>query len=284
MRTPKDRTGLKFGRLTVLKPIQIKGYETKWLCQCDCGATIEVRGPNLDNGLTKSCGCLWRSQKQRRDRKSREGETRLSWELMQSRCYNPRSSQYYLYGARGITVCERWRKNYAAFLADMGERPEGTTLDRYPDCNGNYEPGNCRWATPKEQANNRRDNRLIVAFGKEQTLKQWAEEYKIPVGTLSGRLDRSGMPIEDALTKPVYWNLQTKEIKAKVYRNRKSNVFIEAFGQRKTLVEWSEIYGIKPAVISARIRRRGMTPEQAMTTQLVSRQDAWKLRKVRGLK
>jgi hypothetical protein len=186
---------------------------------------------------------------------------------MLDRCFNVNSTKYHDYGERGITVCPQWL-TYENFLADMGERPLGTTLDR-KDNNGNYEPGNCRWATPKQQANNRRDNIILEAFGRKQTLRQWAEEYRLPVATLSGRLKKHA--VEKALTLPLYGALSSPEMKAKFYRNRKSSRFIEAFGQRKTLVEWSEEYGIKAAVLGARISRRGMSPEEALTTPLVAR-------------
>ncbi len=281
MKPIKDRTGLRFGRLLVTDRLSVKGYETLWRCQCDCGGTINVRGPNLDAGNTKSCGCLNKGSSKtlkRRVRPSRVGETKLSWDSMMSRCYRPNSDQYPRYGGRGIKVCGRWF-DYDNFLEDMGERPFGTTLDR-EDNDKDYEKSNCQWSTPKQQANNRRNARRVTAFGETKTVKEWAEQYNMPTGTLAQRL-YSGVAPEDALTKPLYWTLQTKEMKDKTYRNRKSTFLITAFGKTQALVAWAEETGIRAAVISARIRRRGMAPEQALTKPLVSKQEAWKQKKLK---
>ena len=115
--------------------------------------------------------------------------TRNSWHAMLQRCRNPHRNIYYM--KRGISVCERWRV-YANFLEDMGERPPGTTLDRI-DNDGNYEPGNCRWATPTVQANNKTTNRVIEFQGRRQTLSQWADEFKIDPKKLTKWLGRKDL-------------------------------------------------------------------------------------------
>src|SRR5207248_5613032 len=130
----------------------------------------------------------------------RNSRTYSSWEHMFARCLDPEHKSWHNYGGRGIRVCERWYR-FAHFLADMGERPEGKSLDRFPDNDGNYEPGNCRWATPKEQGNNRRTNRWITFRGRRQTLKAWAAELGLPPITLRRRF-RAGQSVEAALTKP----------------------------------------------------------------------------------
>jgi len=120
---------------------------------------------------------------------------------MKSRCVNRNDPAYYKYGGRGITICERWLK-FEDFLTDMGDRPEGLSLDRI-DNNGNYEPGNCRWATRKEQANNRRNSLKITFNHKTQTLAQWSQELNIKFTTLWARINKHKWSVEKAFTTPV---------------------------------------------------------------------------------
>lgn len=127
--------------------------------------------------------------------------TYRSWRQMLSRCYYAKNDPSFQdYGGRGITVCDRWR-DFRNFLTDMGDRPEGFTLDRFPNVNGNYEPGNCRWATMKQQAVNRRSNRLITFNGETKALQTWAEERGLHHRTLWNRLAR-GWGLDDALNTP----------------------------------------------------------------------------------
>lgn len=135
-------------------------------------------------------------------RKRVNGKTKeyISWDRMKQRCHNPKDVSYYKYGAKGIEVCDRWRNSFTAFLKDMGTAPSPNhTIDRFPNKTGNYEPGNCRWATPIEQQRNRTNNRIIKAFGSEKTLSEWAEYSGIPKQTISGRL-KAGWPINTAVT------------------------------------------------------------------------------------
>jgi hypothetical protein len=125
----------------------------------------------------------------------------ISWASMMERCEDPRFHAWGNYGGRGIVVCDRWR-DFLNFLSDIGPRPTGTTLDRI-DSNGNYEPGNCRWATDTEQSNNRRTNRRIECAGRTQTLTEWSREAGLSPDTLRGRLN-SGWPIDRALTEPLH--------------------------------------------------------------------------------
>lgn len=149
----KDITGQKFSRLTV---IAFAGRErdshSRWLCRCDCGKIKVIDRNHIVRGKTRSCGCL----------KIRHGHSTTSfvsgtyhtWDAMLQRCLNPNNRNYYWYGERGITVCARWL-DFANFFADMGERPEGYSIERI-DVNGNYEPSNCKWIPKGEQWKNRR--------------------------------------------------------------------------------------------------------------------------------
>lgn len=121
---------------------------------------------------------------------------------MKNRCLNPRSQQYKNYGARGITVCERWLESYENFLLDMGEKPDCLTLER-KDNNGNYEPLNCKWATRKEQRNNQRTCRYLEFNGIRLTVRDWAKTLGIPEQTIHSRLHRNGWGIERTLTTPI---------------------------------------------------------------------------------
>lgn len=129
-------------------------------------------------------------------------KTFKSWEGAKQRCTNPHNHQWLQYGGRGIKVCERWLNSFENFLADVGHRPPGMTLDRI-DVNGDYEPGNCRWATPKEQSNNRRDCVLMTYQRKTQTMTQWARELGINQNALWMRVNYRGWSVERALSTPV---------------------------------------------------------------------------------
>jgi hypothetical protein len=163
-----DLVGQRFGRLTVIR-IGKKANKNSgryWWCRCDCGYEKEIPSHSLRRLLTQSCGCLSREVHSRvaienaRRRRKKHGlinsGTYHSWRAMKARCLNPNDPFYGSYGGAGISIHQSWIASFESFLADVGKRPEGTSLDRFPDPAGNYEPGNVRWATASEQRRNRR--------------------------------------------------------------------------------------------------------------------------------
>lgn len=146
-----DLSGKRFSNLVVVARVSSDKQGVRWSCQCDCGGTIVAYAKELRAGHTKGCGC----RQKRRTHGLSFTPTYRSWCAMHVRCGSPRHPAFHRYGGRGITVCDRWkgRGGFDAFLSDMGIRPPGRTLDRINN-DGKYEPGNCRWSTPKEQRAN----------------------------------------------------------------------------------------------------------------------------------
>lgn len=206
-----EMTGQRFGRWLV---IECAGKNPKnervWLCRCDCGTEKVLVGTTLRLGRSLSCGCYQRelqSQKQSGLRYGRaQGLSRHRiyriWLNMLDRCSNPDCRQYPNYGGRGIKVCPRWQESVWAFYEDVGEPPSPKhSLDRI-DNDGNYEPGNCRWATPTEQHRNYRQNVTLTFGGETLTVVAWAERLKIRPGALYQRIS-AGWLTERILTTPV---------------------------------------------------------------------------------
>jgi hypothetical protein len=165
-----DITGQRYGLLVALKR---QGRDHRgialWECICDCGGIVIVRLGNLRSGNSKSCGCFHSPRTHGQARKNARTRSYRTWDAMIDRCRNPHSTSYYLYGGRGIAVCERW-ETFEGFFADMGEKPIGLSLDRTNN-NGNYEKANCRWATSSQQNKNRRPRaRRSPRSAKGQTL------------------------------------------------------------------------------------------------------------------
>ncbi len=201
----KDIGGVRFGRVVVTSRAgNTPQGQATWNCQCDCGLTTIARGADLRNGHTTSCGCYGQAVRSAAGVKARNGHgmSRTSvyaaWHAMMQRCENSRHEYYRHYGGRGIVVCERWHK-FVHFYSDMGDTPKGGTLDRYPDNNGNYEPGNCRWATWQQQQNNRRDTVKIEFDGRTLSIAEWARAIGMSRSALERRI-KSGWPIHAALT------------------------------------------------------------------------------------
>lgn len=147
----------KFNKLTVIRYSHTDNNKKRiWECICDCGTLTLVPTQRLQNGENQSCGCYKNEKRITHGHTIKKvSRTYETWSQMKKRCYNPNNDNYNLYGGRGIKVCNRWLESFENFLSDMGIRPPNTSIDRI-DVNGNYEPSNCRWATPKIQAKNKR--------------------------------------------------------------------------------------------------------------------------------
>lgn len=182
----------RFERWLVLGEPHGDARHRKVRCRCDCGTEKDVDVYSLRSGGTRSCGCLiseTASRLRATHGHSRVGKMTLtyrSWMLMNRRCNNQNAKEYYMYGGVGVSVCQRWT-SFENFLADMGERQIGTTLDRIDGALG-YSPENCRWATPSEQSMNRKSTRWIEHEGRRLCLKDWARVLGVHRETISRRL------------------------------------------------------------------------------------------------
>ena len=196
----KNYMGSRFSNLVVVENLPPRNGKRFVVAECDCGVKKEFRLSHLTLEKTKSCGCLLASFT--KENKTVHGKSRTiehnTWSRIIGRCYNPKNWQYHNYGARGISVCERWRNSFPAFLEDMGSRPNGMSIDRI-DNSGNYEPANCRWATPKEQSNNTRRTIILNVDGVEKSLTDWCGELGLNRQTVWQRVSKYGWDAKRAL-------------------------------------------------------------------------------------
>lgn len=242
----KTMVGLRFGRLTVLGLVR-KASPNKlyWHCACDCGNTTEVEGGKLRGGRTRSCGCLQReAASERMKARSTHGMTDTSafrtWRGIKERCCNPGNDSYIHYGGRGIEVCAEWQDNFVSFFDHVSKLPhygeKGYTIDRI-DNDGNYEPGNVRWATTVEQRRNQRRCRRITIEGETRTAAEWSELSGVDARLIGSRID-SGWSEHDA-----------------VFRPARGPRLITANGETHTLTEWAHLIGVPKSTIHCRIAR-----------------------------
>ena len=194
----------KFNKLTVIDFAYNKNGRTYWKCRCDCGNITIVEAYKLKIGHTKACGCLGEYNRKylyKHSIKHQMMNTRLYriWQNMKRRCYTPSIDSYKYYGARGIKVCEEWLDKQNGFInfynwAMANGYKDNLTIDRI-DVNGNYGPNNCRWATVKEQANNKRNNLFIQYKGEKHTIAEWSKILKIKRETIRYRI-KHNFPLE----------------------------------------------------------------------------------------
>lgn len=257
-----DMTDMKFERLTVLSRAETsKAGQTRWNCRCDCGSELVVQAAALKCGHTRSCGCLKIEQTIAMSTKHGHATKGISrtyrtWAAMISRCSDQNANGFRHYGGRGISVCQEWRE-FSNFVRDMGEKPHGMSLDRI-DVNGNYEPGNCRWATLNQQARNRRDSRCLTYRGETKSVHDWAEENGLPVRALVHRLN-AGWSTEDALSKP-----------SDGAANKPNLRFIEHNGECLSISEWSRRSGVKLTTLFYRLNA-GWPMERILSEGVSSR-------------
>lgn len=255
-----DLAGQRFGLLQVLAFHDRQGKERRWLCRCDCGRECPVTVSNLRTGRQTGCGC--RVTKHGDKRNGRRVTEYTIWANMRMRCENQGDANYHNYGQRGISVCDRWRgeHGYENFLADMGRRPSPKhSIDRKNN-DGNYELGNCRWATTTEQANNRRNSRVLEFNGRAQTVTQWAREIGVVPGVLMYRL-KLGWSVDRTLTEPYAprsWGPRRSR------DGRDTDPVVEFRGLQKRATEWASEFGMPPDVVRRRVYRDGWNIERAL--------------------
>jgi hypothetical protein len=205
-----DLTGNRFGRLIAVSRAKSGSDGARWNCLCDCGRECVVRASKLRSGHTRSCGCLFRdglsTQNKTHGFKSKSStpqqrSTYRCWEMMWNRCTSENRKDAANYFHRGIRVCDRW-KSFENFLSDMGLRPSSKHSIERKDNSRGYEPGNCCWATKKEQGRNKRNNRLLEFRGETKCVAEWCEILGLPEPMVRLRLDRYGWSVERALTTP----------------------------------------------------------------------------------
>lgn len=200
-----DLTGKRFGRLTAIGINEKNDRRIYYACQCDCGNVKIVRSDALIGGMTKSCGCLKKEQDRvnlTANHSHKMSGTRLYeiWASMKSRCYRKQDANYFRYGGRGILICDEWLNDFKAFYDWSLENGynQHLTIDRI-DNDGNYEPSNCRWATMKEQCNNRNSNISITIGNTTKSLMQWCDIFDVDYKKVHARYKRNGFESIDRL-------------------------------------------------------------------------------------
>jgi hypothetical protein len=193
-----DLSGKSFGNLTVISRVGSKGKDSTWNCLCKCGNHKIIRASSIK--VNKSCGCM--IAELNRQHRTTHGKSRskeyLCWIEIIRRCTDPKRQSYSRYGGRGIKVCDRWIASFEHFYHDMGPAPSKQHSIERNDTESDYSPNNCRWATAKEQANNRSSNWLIEWGGSVKSLAEWCSELQLPYQKTWRRLKRNNWPLDKA--------------------------------------------------------------------------------------
>lgn len=230
-----DLSGKRFNSLLVIERAKnTSKWGVLWLCRCDCGSIVELRGDHLKQGQKTCQGCAKKAR-------ITHGLTRtseyVSWNAMIDRCENPNNPKYKDYGGRGIKICKRWRGSFVLFLKDMGHKPSAKhSIDRFPNNDGNYTPSNCRWATKKQQVENRRNSINIEFNGETKSLKNWAIYFGVDYDFLRFRYYKQGNDV-----------LATVHLPPKLGKRLKYN------GKEMNISDWSKETGLSISQIHIRL-------------------------------
>lgn len=259
-------SGRRFGRWTVIAqaPARTANGAYQWICRCDCGTERVCYASSVSSGHSKSCGCLKREVTAARSTRHGHATRGISptyhtWSGMIARCTDPGHASYARYGGAGISVDPQWT-DFSKFLADMGEKPSGQTLDRINGERG-YSKENCRWSTPTQQARNKSNNRLITARGETRTQAEWCEILGLSPATLNDRL-ANGWSVERAL----FTQAGTSN------NNAKSRMLTHA-GRTMCVTDWARATGISAALIYTRLHK-GYTDVEAIVGRRRLKQSA----------
>lgn len=255
--------GERFGNLIVVdvKEASVKGSRTKFICECDCGMSLEAIPRLVVSGRVVSCGCSKISKAQALGKKNRtHGMTRTSeygsWVAMKARCYDETRECYKNYGGRGIRVCDRWLNSFELFFKDIGPKPGPEyTVDRM-DNDGDYEPDNCRWATRQEQSNNRRNSKLIQYRGSLRSLSEIARLHNLSPKTLARRV--AGQKLDEHV-------LDNNVAPTAGTDHPNADVLYEMNGCSKNLFAWCRELNLNYRTIHYRIFKKGMAFKDAIS-------------------
>lgn len=239
--------GIRYGSLLAIRPAgRMSSRNLIWEFLCDCGNVCQIDGYMVRSGRRTTCQICAADRSKAASRTHGKTESRefSTWTDIQTRCYNRNSKGFSNYGGRGILVCDRWLESFENFLADMGPRPSNQHSIERNNVNGNYEPSNCRWATIKDQAGNKRNNIRVEIDGVEKIISEWCAEYGVLVPTACLRYKNG--------------------IRGKaLFRTTKREIFFN--GITDTVSGWSKRTGISPSTIAMRIDKYKWPVERALT-------------------